>query len=1723
MANETQIYVGKLGAQTLYKRLKQLIGRITTYKKVPADEHGYPVESNPDSRTIYLVKDESVVGDDKFFEWIWTSPNLWECIGTTSEPCNSWKQWSEDNGSSGEGDSVYIGKNNVLDRDESYSLGKDNTVEVTDDTVYTGTDVVEIGTSNTATNAANAYQLGRENTVSGHNISYVDPTLHGLALNVGRNNAITSEGVNLGKDNAASYFGVNIGQRNEAHNSSYSMGNRVYANNASFAIGNGESNPLTNIITLASYQLSDSTYVHASQFRQKAPYTYCKLAAIYFNETTGNYEWIQIDDYGRTAIDGGNSLSLLVNDELHTYLSIWTGYSSNKVVGYFDANKNFVEDSANPASKPYQKVTIAYGNNGSSRYCTFYASMQDETWPKSISNLKTYVGRPNPNYTYPNYGTILNEEQYAELRQNTIQLVGAYENVYINPNDLSGTVYKSDDGYYPVVGDYEVYGFDKDNEFVPYNEITGKDVQPAECYWKPVTIDKIGTHAFNYDDVFDEPVRIQSNNNSIVLSNGHAEIDEHSIALVSNVYSAKVDIRGEQKNSFGFTNVTFTVGTLDQSTGRASWNSSITMQCPNVVGSPDYTNTVAFTKAVVDDDSIGIIGAGSTTYSRVNGASIGIGAGLTVQGYSFGIGRNSNVSSASYSIGQNNIVSNKSYVFGQDNTSIREESIALGCLNYEIGEFYIDKDRYYGRAIALGFNNRQVAQQSVSIGTNNSTVHHNSVCIGSNHTTVESSSVSIGVGNSRISGASIAMGSGLYDISASSICFGMGSTASSASFVAGNGCAGSSAIVMGMGAKGYGGSIVCGNGSEGRNGAVILGIGNKATEANTSVSPYNFFANAVVLGIGNQVRNVRESLNKDGWTSLVTTCGVAIGSYIKGYGHNFISLGCRNTLGDPDRWNADSRSTVTDNDGFMTAIGFECVAFRNYDFAYGYQSTAKGGENIAFQHSSAIGYRNIAMIDSNVQNSIASVALCESDLLPTAVDIEDNGMVHNLLFHSKVACVRNFNSSILFHTRLNVTNSGNGFSRNIFNIGTLNHVVNLDLQGYGSVADNILIGAKKGDYLGEWNDYGSINLSTNTAITRNVLLNNAYQSLNTTYACVDNMIRSSEINIVSGAVSTFADNFIDCSGLEMTYSSSGTNIIGNVLHGRSKLYAPNTRVAGFHFNFLLNSILGNNTGTPTSVKYGQENTRNFLFNAAAYNSDSCFCMSLGGGVSSGDGIQLGTFNRSDYNNFTKSTPGSVLADCIGVFNFGDGICISSANSVNFGHNKMSDSSDNFIVGLNNIAIGRYGSPYSLTNVRIFGNDNKVNNLSSGSGVAHLTVIGDTNTINTDVNCGENTIIGSLNYFVEPYHIQTITPVQVDTQLSQRNYYKVSEPCIMPDGNNTYLNKIPYVNTTDYYVRYGNRVAYITSSNPLYAATTPVQTSPSSFQSMFSAGTLPVGVYYQMTSSSNINEIPSGILLLPGVVYELGPYNSTYNTRYSIDDDIQIALNRGIVGYSPVSHNSRNTIIGSVNGMGSRVVDYTILGSQNTVKCTSGFTSSDNYAISNGVVQGNNNDVSNGSNIVCMGNGNVSTGHNSVAIGCQLISNQWQTVIGKYNVAIAGPNRLSTQTPQDPTKALFIVGNGYSSDDSINWQNEAYITRSNAMVVYADGTVNAHDFVSDNELTLDGQNGISVTDDLVNSKVVISLDTDTANIINFLKSKPAQGTYGIQSTDGVLSWVAIGLV
>ena len=110
------------------------------------------------------------------------------------------------------------------------------------------------------------------------------------------------------------------------------------------------------------------------------------------------------------------------------------------------------------------------------------------------------------------------------------------------------------------------------------------------------------------------------------------------------------------------------------------------------------------------------------------------------------------------------------------------------------------------------------------------------------------------------------------------------------------------------------------------------------------------------------------------------------------------------------------------------------------------------------------------------------------------------------------------------------------------------------------------------------------------------------------------------------------------------------------------------------------------------------------------------------------------------------------------------------------------------------------------------------------------------------------------------------------------------------------------------------------------------------------------------------------------------------------------------------------ILGCQDKIAPNVMWSTILGAEHKV------TNSLPYGISGLLVQGMSQTVSDGSNIICMGAGNVSSGHGSIAIGNQLISDKWQTVIGKYNEALPGPERI---IPKHDENKTFSIVESYS--------------------------------------------------------------------------------------------------
>jgi hypothetical protein len=1302
MANETQIYVGKIGAQTLYKRLKQLIGRITTYKKVPADDHGHPVESNPDSRTIYLVKDESVVGEDKFFEWIWTAPNIWECIGTTSEPCNSWKQWSEDNGSTGVDNTIYIGSNITLNISSTVALGHDNSA--TYDNVsepYESSSNILLGSQNEAIDSKYAFQLGTNNTVDGE----TNPsTQFPVALNIGNHNEIghsnntvngetvpvkDAEGVNIGKSNYAFGFGINLGQSNRATNAGVSI---------------GESNS------------SDGSGV----------------------------------SIGRNSASTGCGVALGQNA---------AAFRSSFAVGYH----------ATATDNSFAIGEGTYANNGG------YAIGQ-----RAIAGYASFC-------------------------------VG-----------FGGTYVQSS----------------------PTRQATANNA--AICI------------AAGYDN------GAYACDNSIILSTHH--------------------IADTSPNSNNYAD-----------------DGSI------IVGSRNYATNRA---VVIGDNNYG------TNYARI--------------------------------IGNNNNVPNSSLVFGSNN------------------------DSYGGYGVLIGRSN------TINGGT--TTAYNAAIGL---QNTVEAEAFAIGREN-VLGGWSFALG-------------------------------------------------VSNMSSSGRNGhATLLGYNN------SSIVTYP-----------------REYITKkvNGETVQEKCHSFLVGYKNDGKHWNSILIGAENT----------SKPATVDtplddeehDDGFTTAIGYRNVVGRNYDFAYGYMSTADGGENVAFQHSSAIGYRNLGMFDSSIKGT-GNIALVESKLdVTNGTSNSDTKMfTHNTLINSLWTSATPYTYSYGIHHNVLMS-------------------VNASIYGNNGVQGNFIFGGRNGT-----DDYGSpynpISINTENAVTNNFIFGNAASgiSIGARYGILKNIIVCPELMNI-GSDDNITKNVILNSSVNISKSHT---VLSNIMHTAA--------VSGTFGTLNNNIVLGDSVIDSSCASNDQGIYKNVLLNNAKLEHTTAKSFWTGGLQPTGNNVLSGSYGIDVYGCFSLSdgqtsldnTP--ILNNCLRVFNFGDNTIVNTNNVTVFGgDNDIKGVKCVFTNGhLNTISSEKTYSDDAPGDIYVMGAKNTVkliddSSVSEKSRCDRIYIGGTDNTIQGTL-LFENYIFGNGNKLQTPSPIQTLTGAEihqdqignVDVSLFKVDSYAL-EVSIRND-----TGRVPTTVQFAAYWLYPNSV-YFVDENVIMRTTAPSGVTTTSINIDVFIEKLKTNIaelnhkFYMLTGYSQystnqygsvkISEsiIPSSIviytgkrLLEPTYFYKI--YDKTVSRVY-IDDD----SSSGQIGESDTNkYCARNSIIGNNNNIQSNVTDYTIIGLQNTLSNKLGpdVQPSWSNSISSGFIQGNNNEASNGSNIISMGNGNVSTGHNSVAIGCQLISNQWQTVLGKYNAAIDGPNRLASETPQDPTKALLIVGNGYSTKDDKYWQDETYITRSNALELYADG-------------------------------------------------------------------------
>ena len=645
-----------------------------------------------------------------------------------------------------------------------------------------------------------------------------------------------------------------------------------------------------------------------------------------------------------------------------------------------------------------------------------------------------------------------------------------------------------------------------------------------------------------------------------------------------------------------------------------------------------------------------------------------------------------------------------------------------------------------------------------------------------------------------------------------------------------------------------------------------------------------------------------------------------------------------------------------------------------------------------------------------------------------------------------------------------------------------------------------------------------------------------------TVTCDDTTVFTKNIALysgISGAIATAGVRHNIFHTAELTGKAYVT--FNNIMFGNSTLTSTITTPTDSQCIFNNMLLAGSRcTYTPDkSVLSGSANSpfaANILFGTNAKNAYNCFSMADG------------------YNEAAD------LQHCGRVFNFGDNILNSVSTSNVLGQkNKLTGAHHSSILGESN-TIKSYeqintDDPQKniyVGEVYMMGTENTV--IHTGSyyadmsvppiQISRLHIFGDFNTIfgkNThDIFIGgEHNTIG-----IDEQPIVRISYSDlVNRPVASDTVFYLTEYTYVPYDDGTTTAVCYYSDWEAHRTYYYSNGALIDDSAP--SGTTYQQISGNNLVSGTRNKTLVNNTWYKITSapSKEQDKWPS-VPALAKTMTVIKHSDGTISPSNKNGLGETYRMNRGV------------GIFGSRNEIGDKIANTYVFGQENTI------TNSLEYATSGSFIQGNNNTVQNGSNIISMGNGHTSIGHNSVAIGSQLISNQWQTVIGKYNVAKPGPSRTIANFSEEKTyttgdvvynalgstyykctapastvglwvpsewmevependKALFIIGNGYSETDGTDWQDESKIHRSNAFEVYADGTVKAKRFVADEpEIELVEGAGIQIAKS-------VSSGTATISVKQPLPAAPSnQGTYALQCVvdangNPTLSWVAIG--
>ena len=234
------------------------------------------------------------------------------------------------------------------------------------------------------------------------------------------------------------------------------------------------------------------------------------------------------------------------------------------------------------------------------------------------------------------------------------------------------------------------------------------------------------------------------------------------------------------------------------------------------------------------------------------------------------------------------------------------------------------------------------------------------------------------------------------------------------------------------------------------------------------------------------------------------------------------------------------------------------------------------------------------------------------------------------------------------------------------------------------------------------------------------------------------------------------------------------------------------------------------------------------------------------------------------------------------------------------------------------------------------------------------------------------------------------------------------------------------------------------------------------------------------------------------------YNTTKPTKTSIRQNVNFPDDPYYTSelQSAAFATCRNNILGNGNRVSQCITDSLIAGAGNYVFDTTEHSPNMTADYNSIYTMGVGNIAYDGSNQLNIGYNNETSGHFAEAIGDGIIANGQQLIIGKCNAIVDNTNRYSIKYDEstssivniEPSGVIFAIGNGtydYTTGYYTQWgyrtsgyldknknvipsanvNNEEYITRSNALIVSANGVVSANNYktsagyvVTDTELS-----------------------------------------------------------